>query len=405
MFKFLLPLLFCLLPCVLLAQAPTDTMNVTVDTTGQRDLLDVANSLFKFRPRKYPKAGQKQFYFSILPISTAVPGGSKALVTSTTAGFYLGPRKTTYISSVTFAPYFNLKGRYGLPIHSSIWLQDNDYNVQGDVRFLVYPQYTWGLGGRRPEDDRILLDYDYVRFYQSLLKRITPFFYAGIGYNMDYYINIRSDNPATQLSDFTVYKYGVNTGTSSFSSGLSLDILYDTRQNLFNPIPGIYGNLIYRHNTGILGSDNNSQSLYLDFRKYMSLVPIGQPKSQIAFWAYYWTTISSGTPYLNLPSIGNDPYQRSGRGIEQNRYRGENLIYFESEYRRDITHNGLFGFVVFANVNSVGEPNSRRLQYLNPAVGTGLRIKFNKKSDTNVCLDYGVSKGYSDFSIALGEAF
>jgi len=93
------------------------------------------------------------------------------------------------------------------------------------------------------------------------------------------------------------------------------------------------------------------------------------------------------------------------RGIEQNRYRGESLLYYEAEYRRDITDNGLFGFVVFTNFNTASEPNTRRFAYINPAAGGGLRIKFNKRSDTNVALDYGFSKGYNGLIIGLGEAF
>lgn len=404
--KLLLTAFCCLLPFMLLAQTPTDTANMDVDTTGQRDLIDIGTKLFKFKPRsKY--TGKKQVFFSILPLSSSVPGGSKALVTSTTAGFYLGNRKTTYISSVTFAPYFNLKGRYGLPIHSSIWTPDNTYNVQGDIRFLVYPQNTWGLGGKRGEDEKLLVNFDYIRFYQTVLKRIKPFFYVGVGYNLDYYfsINTKVNNQTTTLRDFTQYPYGTEEGKNSFSSGVTLNAVYDTRQNLFNPFPGLFANLIYRHNAGFLGSDNNSQSLYLDFRKYIAVGDNSVYKSVFAFWTYYWTTLSDGTPYLNLPGIGNDPYQRSGRGIEQNRYRGENLIYFEAEYRRDITPNGLFGFVVFTNFNSVSEPNTHRFAYVNPAAGAGLRVKFNKRSNTNIALDYGFSKGYNGLIIGLGEAF
>src|SRR6201996_7651569 len=119
--RFLLMLFCCLLPCLLFAQTPRDTANIVVDTTGQKDLLDVGNRLFKLKPRSQYR-GKKEFYFSVLPLSSNVPGGSRALVTTTTAGFYLGDRKNTYISSVVFAPYFNFKGRYGLPVHSSIWL-------------------------------------------------------------------------------------------------------------------------------------------------------------------------------------------------------------------------------------------------------------------------------------------
>ena len=399
-----LTLFFLYFPALLFAQAPVDTANITdIDTSGQKDLLDIANRFLKLKKRN-PIQGEKKVYFSILPVSSAVPGG-RALVTSTTAGFYLGPRRTTYLSSVTFAPYLNFAGRYGLPIHSSIWLKDNLYNVQGDIRFLVYPQYTWGLGGGQNEQNRILVDYDYVRLYQTLLKRISPSFYAGIGYNLDYYINVHSDKGTPTIQQFTGYPYGDSENTNSFSSGLNLDFLYDTRQNSLNPIPGVFGNFIYRHNTRILGSDNNSQSIYIDLRKYLSLHGNAPGKNQLAFWFYYWTTISSGTPFLNLPAIGMDPYQRSGRGIEQNRYRGNELLYFETEYRRDITRNGLLGFVLFANFDSATQNNTRQFSYVNPAGGGGFRVKFNKKSNTNVGLDYGISKGYSSLIFSLGEAF
>jgi len=403
MFKFILLALICLSPCFLYAQIPVDTTNIYVDTTGKRDLIDVGRSLFKFKNRKYPKE-QREIYFSILPISTIVPSGSSALVTSTTAGFYLGERKTTYLSSITFTPYFNLKGRFGIPIHSSIWLKNNAYNIEGDTYFLVYPQYTWGLGGGQPEGNKILVNYDYVRFYQSVLKRIKPYLYLGIGYNLDYYINVNTSN-SVPLSDFTSYKYGTAQGENSVSTGATVNLLYDTRQNLFNPIPGSYVNMVYRHNAEALGSFDNAQSVYIDLRKYVSLTNGGPQKNMLAFWTYYWTTLTSGTPYLALPAIGMDPYNRSGRGIEQNRYRGNALIYFESEYRRDITRNGLFGMVVFANVNSASQQGGYHFDYLNPAGGAGLRIQFNKKSDTNICIDYGFSKGYSDLILALGEAF
>ena len=401
--KIFVAIIIILSPVLLLAQAPVDTANITVDTTGQRDLLDIGNRLLNLKPRKYDKHQKKQFYFSVLPLSTNVPGGSKALVTSTAAGFYLGPRDKTYISTITFAPYFNFAGRYGIPIHSSLWVMDNGFNLQGDTRFLVYPTPTWGLGGGQSQGDNIIVNYDYIRFYHDLLKRITPYLYAGIGYDADYYIDIETSGPLS-VTQFTHYAYGTNQHDNSFTSGITFNLLYDSRQNLLNPIPGSFIDAIYRANTAILGSDNNSGSFYLDGRKYISLSN-GGPKNQLAFWAYYWTTIGTGTPYLNLPSIGMDPYQRSGRGIEQGRYRGNSLLYFEAEYRRDITTNGLFGFVVFSNVNSASQPTSNKFEYFNPAAGAGLRVKFNKKSDTNICFDYGVSKSYSNLTIALGEAF
>src|ERR1700749_2355667 len=165
--KVLLILTGGLLPYALMAQNPIDKTHMNFDTTGKKDLIDVARSFVKSPPRPVSLDDKKTIYFSFLPLSTAIPGGGNALVTSTTAGVYMGDRKTTYLSTITFAPYFNFKGRYGLPIRSSIWLNNNSWNIQGDTRLLVYPQYTWSLGGGQPESHKFLVSYNYLRFYQS----------------------------------------------------------------------------------------------------------------------------------------------------------------------------------------------------------------------------------------------
>jgi hypothetical protein len=400
-------ILLLLSPFAALAQNAPNMLpqnNVLRDTTRQTDLIDIAKGIFHISPKRIRREEKKRIYFSILPIGTTVPGGNgRALVTSTTAAMYLGDRRTTNISSATFAPYWNFKGRFGLPLRSAIWLPDNSWTIQGDIRFLRYPQNTWGLGSRNNYAERTLVNYNYIRFYQSALKRINSYLFAGVGYNLDYHSSIRSDNEEVNLQDFTRYNYGVNG--SSLSSGITFNLLYDSRNNSINPLPGAYANLIFRENPGFLGSDNNWQSVFLDVRKYFSLNK-AQPNQQntIAFWSYLWTSLSNKTPYLDLPSIGWDPYNRSGRGIDQNRYRGKTLFYFETEYRRDITDNGLLGFVVFANTNTLSGSGTFFTSW-HPAAGTGLRVKFNKGSNTNIGIDYGFSKSYSNVIFSLGEAF
>ena len=376
--------------------------NQVRDTSNKRDLIDIAKVLFKIKPGTKVREKPQKVFFSLLPVGANVPGGGRALITSTSAGFYLGDRKTTNISNATFTPYWNFKGRFGLPLRSNIWLKNNSWNIQGDTRFLVYPQYTWGLGTGH-EDQKMLVDYKYVRFYQSALKQIRPYFYAGFGYNLDYFVNIKTPEPG--LQKFSGYNAGTEQGSNSFSSGISFNLLYDTRNNSINPLPGSYLNMILRTNPKFMGSQASWKSLYVDARKYISLNTKPHQQNTLALWSYFWTGLNSSIPYLNLPSIGWDPYNRSGRGMDQNRYRGKGLFYIESEYRRDITDNGLLGFVVFANATSVTEPENNMFKKIHPAVGAGMRIKFNKGSNTNIAVDYGISKGYSGFSIGLGEAF
>ncbi len=400
---------FFLLSFSALAQNPAGMINPAsttdvIDTLGQRDLIGIGIKFFHLHPKGPPHVDGKRVYFSLLPLSTSVPGGGNALVTSTQVGFYLGDRKSTYLSNITFSPSINLRGQFNLPFHSNIWSAGNAWNsYQGDTRFSIYPQYTWGLGANQPEDHKILIRYQYVRLYQNALKRIEPYLFAGIGYNMDLNIGIRTDNDTVSLQKFTGYNYGTANHSTSFSSGITLNLLYDTRNNSINPLPGTFFNIIYRVNPQLLGSNTNWHSLYLDARKYFSFSPVGQ--NVLAFWSYFWTTLGSNAPYLNLPAVGWDPNQRSGRGFYPGRYTGKSLYYAESEYRRDITTDGLFGFVVFGELATAIEPHTAEFERVHLATGTGLRIKFNKRSASNVGIDFRFSRAYNTVSIELGEAF
>src|ERR1700743_1644265 len=118
--KKLIVICLCLLPAALFAQDASNMIpkqSAVKDTARQTDLIDIAKDLFNINPQKPRVQREKKIYFSILPVPGTVPGGAgRALITSTTAGTYLGPQSTTNLSSATFAPYWNLHSRFGLPL-------------------------------------------------------------------------------------------------------------------------------------------------------------------------------------------------------------------------------------------------------------------------------------------------
>jgi hypothetical protein len=66
----------------------------------------------------------------------------------------------------------------------------------------------------------------------------------------------------------------------------------------------------------------------------------------------------------------------------------------------------LFGGVVFINAESASEWPSNRFKTIALGYGPGLRIKFNKRSNINVAVDYGFGEGGSrGFIFSLGEIF
>jgi hypothetical protein len=82
------------------------------------------------------------------------------------------------------------------------------------------------------------------------------------------------------------------------------------------------------------------------------------------------------------------------------------MMYAEAELRFGITRNGLLGGVVFGNAQTISEINTGRFEVIAPGFGAGLRIKFNKFSKTNACIDYGIGTGGSHGFVGnLGEVF
>ena len=145
---------------------------------------------------------------------------------------------------------------------------ENKYKIVSDLRFEKYPTDTYGLGTFTTFATDNDLVYYYLRIYETVLKKITGNFYAGIGYNLDYHYDITaSGNLDNSVSDFE--KYGQTT--KSTSSGLNIDFLFDSRKNSLNPIGGTYANFYFRRNSTFLGSNSNWQSLQFDFRKYFEL--------------------------------------------------------------------------------------------------------------------------------------
>jgi hypothetical protein len=154
----------------------------------------------------------------------------------------------------------------------------------------------------------------------------------------------------------------------------------------------------------MMGSDDNWQYLLLEFRKYIQLP--GNARNMLAFWSYNWLTLSGKPPYLDLPSTAWDEFNNVGRGYIQNRLKGMNLLYLESEYRFGITKNGLLGGVAFVNAQCVSNWPGNKFDTVWPGVGAGLRIKVNKHSNTNMAIDYGIGlQGSGGLYFGLGEMF
>ncbi len=319
-------------------------------------------------------------------------------------------RPLANVSTLIGAAEYTLNNQLIFTATSSVWTPDNTWNFAGDWRVMRYPQSTYGLGMyTSTSDDVVSMDYRYLRFYQTVLRRIAPSWYVGLGYQLDDHWNIESRNSRREVTSISRYRYGVEG--RSVSSGPVFSLLHDSRANALNPQGGYYLNAQYRPNQKALGSDTNYQSLLLEGRLYLH--PSPHSANILALWSYNALTLNGNPPFLDLPATGWDTYSNLGRGFIQGRFRGKNLVYGEAEYRFAITHNHLLGGVAFANAQSVtelavvrGRVEDGGFEKIVPAVGGGLRVNLNKVSHTNLSIDYGFGlDGSHGLSLNLGEVF
>ncbi len=332
------------------------------------------------------------------------------------------------MSSALLNASFTTKKQILLNVRFDYFTKENKWYITGDNRLLFFAQPTYGLGiyGLHNQtyhfsvnggdvvdrsDSAQPMRFNYIRLYEAITKRIVGKWYAGMGIMFDIDFNIKDqalklDSPVYLTSNYVYSRsYGFDSAHYS-ANGLSFLITHDSRDNPINAYTGTYLNLAFRVNPIAFGSTQASSMLYYEWRNYIG-VSKRIPRNLIAFWFWGVLTTSGHLPYLANPAITWDTYNRSGRGYIQGRFRGDNMVYEEAEFRYRISKNGLFGGVVFANFTTASNPLSHQSLFSSvaPGYGFGLRIKMNKKDRTNIAVDYGVGDGFHGVYFNIREAF
>ena len=392
------------------------------------DLIDVIGKMFnKKGPARTELIIPGVSNISILPIIGYGPANGFVIGSAISATNLLGDRENTQLSSALLSISLTTKKQILLCARSDIYLPGNTWYIPGDVRLLFFAQPTYGLGIYGLDGNLNFnvdgtdvskplmqqpMRYNYIRFYETALKEIAPYWYAGIGVNIDDHFqiddqNLKLDTPNVNITSHYYYstRYGFNP-THYSTNGLLFKITHDTRDNPINSYKGIYASLGFRVNETIFGGSQNSTMLYAEWRNYIPLQK-SKPGMVLAFWTWGQFVTSGNVPYLALPSIGWDTYGRSGRGYVQGRFRGTNMVYGESEFRLPISRNGLFGAVAFVNATTASNPTTGQTLFnaLAPGYGLGLRIKMNMKDRTNICIDYGRGQSSHGLYFNIQETF
>lgn len=364
-----------------------------------------------------------------LPVISGNPTAGLILGAAPSLNWYMGDSANTSMSTALGMILFTTKRQFFSSLRSNAFTQGDRWTFLTDIRFNINNQPTYGLGTKiwlRPENEgqtanpsddfvREMIFFDHFRFYGTALKHYknSRFFY-GVGYLFDRMYNIDDRALDLELNPTSTtfhYRYQTDKGLpveEYRQSGVSGNLLFDSRDNIANPYDGQYAFLSWRLFPEWMGSTVSNSQIWLEYRNYFTLNK-DRPRNLLAFWTYAWSVTGGEVPYMFLPALGWDMFSRSGRPYTFGRFRGEDLVYGELEWRFPIQQQkDRFGGVLFLNTVSassrtedVGIFDNFQFGY-----GLGLRYMILPKKRINIGLDYGWgTRGASGIFLNVNEVF
>lgn len=390
-----------------------------IDTT---DVNDILRKVFK----SGAKTETKKSGLALLPAIGYNPSMGFILGANITGSMYFGDPQVTRLSTFTATAFFSTKGIINAQLRHNLFTNGNDWILQGNFQASKMLVIDYGLGTSAESkskeftsvmgypinnpDQSYPIKFGLFRLNEKVYRQINNTLFIGGGINIDYHVNINDEKLQLDSGILTPhYVYSKEKGINPekyFANGLMFNIQYNSKEHGNRSFGGFYADLVIRANQKFLGSTLNSIQLLTEVRKYWSL-SIRNPEHVIAFWHLGTFKLDGDVPYLDLPGTGSDLFNRSGRGYTIGRFKGPSYFYLETEYRFPISRNKLLSGVAFANLQTASDGQEIKLfNQLEPAAGAGLRILFNKKSRTNICIDYAFGRyGSNGLFFGLNEVF
>jgi len=384
-----------------------------------KDLKDVLNQIIS-KENSAPSDGMivGKTVYTILPFVGYAPANGFVVGGVVSLSRLFGEPPTS-ISSGMVNFQVTTKKQILINSRTKIYLKENKWFLQGDWRLLIFSQTTYGLGiqtidNPSPEFHINTLSettqtwgdpmrYNHVRFYEEASRKIgNSNFFAGLGVAIDQHFSIDDERLDTVFGsrDFYItnhYAYSVKNSFNPLkygNNGIKFTLLTDTRDNMANCYKGYYASASVIYNVKIGNNSQQSTQLLYEAMYFLGLSKL-RPRHVLAFWSWGSFIMQGNVPYLALPSLGWDTFNRSGRGFIQGRYRGLSMMYNETEYRFPISKNGLFGGALFVNATNASNYDQKLFEKVALGFGGGIRIKFDKQSRTNLGIDYGVGTDHS----------
>lgn len=269
-----------------------------------------------------------------------------------------------------------------------IFTHNNKYYFSSENGWFRYNYIYSGIGESRVAEEKYDADYERVRLLAS--RAINTNTYVGLRLNFENY-NVTSTVDGGELASGRI-----NGSKKSRTLGLGMSILRDTRDQVFYPRKGIFGEAFIVPSGRIFGANRNFTKISADIANYISL-----GKKTVLASNYVFTANIGDVPFNQLAYLGG---QSRMRGIFEGYFRDKNSLIIQQEVRQEIWKR--LGAVAFGSMAFLGSQEDSFLRLDKPKFTYGAGLRIATKNHLNLRLDYALSPyGKGNFYATIGEAF
>ena len=297
------------------------------------------------------------------------------------------------LSELQALAFVTFKAQYGLWLDNTVYTDQNKWFFLGRTRIQRFPLFYYGVGPDTDGDKHAVVDGFNVVLRQRALRKIINNLYLGPELDFQSLSGVNFRQPDKGRFELPTG----NNGSTNLGAGLAL--VFDNRPNVLNVREGFFSEVSYLHYWSSLGRNNSFNSINVDVRSFHPL-----SKRNVFAWQLVGNFQTGNIPFNQLALMGGDMIMR---GYYQGRYRDQNLIAAQAEFRMlPFAFHKRLGAAVFAGSAMVAPAINRfSLRQVRPAAGFGLRYLLFPKKDIFIRFDIGFTPEGSSLYIFNGEAF
>ena len=342
----------------------------------------------------------------VLPIISASPETSLRIGA---AGVFLFRRKgmtpETQLSSIRVPVSYTLNNQFKAKININYYSNANKHIFIATTQWFNFPLFFYGIGNSTTASNEEIYTTQTLSAELTYLKLIVSNVYAGLGYAY-----LRSDIVSFEDNGLLAQPGVVPGNTGSITSGVNLNLRFDSRDNNLCASSGYYIDVKFANYEPWMGSEYDFTRLDIDVRKYVQ--PFG--KHVLAFQLVLANTWGNPS-FETMTLLGGKTIMR---GHYVGRFRDNSLYAAQVEYRLPLGRSdwidnrekiplrerwGVVGFIGLGDVaSSFGEVD---LSKIKSSVGVGLRYLVLPKERINVRIDIGFGTQHPGLYFNIREAF